>query len=148
MMRAKPSIARSGALPVLVPALADSDVVHAWQLGARALAQRGITRIYDAGILPLPGVVAMNAPFGHGDEKLTERQVDEIIEDLTMSMDADNTQDMKYGWAQVNAAEAAEIEKDAANGKGTKYTSAQLTHIHTVLEKYLKIDKHKSSFSL
>lgn len=90
----------------------------------------------------------MNAPFGHGDEKLTERQVDEIIEDLTMSMDADNTQDMKYGWAQVNAAEAAEIEKDAANGKGTKYTSAQLTHIHTVLEKYLKIDKHKSSFSL
>lgn len=52
-------------LTPLVPTLADSDVVQAWQLGARALAQRGITRVYDAGILPLPGVVAMNAPFGH-----------------------------------------------------------------------------------
>lgn len=90
----------------------------------------------------------LNAPFGHSEEKLNERQVDEIIEDLTMNMDADNAMDMKYGWAQVNAAEAAEIEKDAANGKGTKYTSAQISHIHTVLEKYLKIDKHKSSFSI
>ncbi len=90
----------------------------------------------------------LSAPFGHAAEKLTERQVDEIIEDLTMGMDSDTAQDMKYGWAQVNAAEAAEIEKDAANGKGMKYTSAQITHIHTVLEKYIKIDKHKSSFSI
>lgn len=90
----------------------------------------------------------LNAPFGHGDEKLTERQVDEIIEDLTMSMDADTAQDIKYGWAQVNAEEAAEIEKEASNGKGTRYTSAQIAHIHEVLQKYLKIDKHKSSFSL
>ena len=90
----------------------------------------------------------LNAPFGHGDEKLTELQVDEIIEDLTMSMDADTAQDMKYGWAQVNEAEAAEIEKSAGNSKGIKYTSAQTAHIHSVLQKYLQVDKHKSSFSI
>ena len=50
-------------LTPLVPVLADSDVVRAWQLAARALAERGVTRVYDAGVLPLPGVVAMNAPF-------------------------------------------------------------------------------------
>lgn len=90
----------------------------------------------------------LSAPFGHGDEKLNERQADEIIEDLTMSMDPDTAQDMKYDWAQVNTAEAAEIEREAANGRGTKFTAAQIAHIHTVLQKYLQIDKHKSSFSI
>ncbi len=89
-----------------------------------------------------------NAPFGHGEEKLSDRQVDEIIEDLTLSMDPDTAQDIKYGWAQVNATEAREIEDDAANGKGLSYSPAQISHIHSVLEKYLKIDKHKSSFSI
>ncbi len=86
----------------------------------------------------------MNASFGHGAEKLTERQVDEIIEDLTMAMDPDTAQDIKYGWAQVSAAEAAEIEAEAANNKGLKYTAPQVAHIHQVLAKYLAIDKHKS----
>lgn len=48
-----------------VPALADSDVVAAWRLAAEALAARGVTRVYDAGVLPMPGLVAMNAPFAH-----------------------------------------------------------------------------------
>ena len=86
----------------------------------------------------------MNAPFGHGGEKLSETQVNEIIEDLTMAMDPDTAQDMKYGWSQVSAAEAAEIEADAANGKGVKYSPTQIKHIHDVLAKYLTIDKHKS----
>ncbi|MEA3247146.1 MAG: amidohydrolase family protein, partial [Gemmatimonadota bacterium] len=49
----------------LVPAPADSDIVAAWRLGAEALAERGVARVYDAGVLPLPGVVALNAPFAH-----------------------------------------------------------------------------------
>ena len=48
-----------------VPALADSDVVAAWRLAAEAMAARGVTRVYDAGVLPMPGLVAMNAPFAH-----------------------------------------------------------------------------------
>ncbi len=90
----------------------------------------------------------MSSSFGNSEERLTERQVDEIIEDLSMNMDSDTALDMKYGWAQVNSAEAEEIEKDAANGKGLKYTSAQVAHIKRVLDKYLEIDKHKSSFSI
>lgn len=85
-----------------------------------------------------------SATFGHSAEKLSETQVSEIIEDLTMAMDPDTAQDLKYGWAQVDAAEAAEIEADAANGKGLKYSAAQVAHIHTVLAKYLAINKHKS----
>ena len=86
----------------------------------------------------------LSAPFGHSAEKLTETQVSEIIEDLTMAMDPDTAQDLKYGWAQVDAAEAAEIEAAAANSKGLKYSPAQVAHIHTVLAKYLAINKHKS----
>lgn len=90
----------------------------------------------------------LSAPFGHGNEKLTSQQADEIIEYLTMSMDADSAQDMQRGWAQVSSIEVAAIEKNAANGKGVKYSPAQLAHIHTVLDKYLKINKTKSSFSI
>jgi hypothetical protein len=90
----------------------------------------------------------LSAPLGHGAEKLTEQQADEIIEELMMNMDADSAQDIKYGWAQVNAEEAAAIEQGAANGKGVKYTPTQVAHIHAVLDKYMKIDKHKSSFSI
>jgi hypothetical protein len=89
-----------------------------------------------------------NAPFGHGDERLNDRQIDELIEELEMAMDPDNAQDMKNGWAQVNAVEATAIEANAANGKGLKYSAAQQAHIKTVFDKYLKIDKHKSSFSI
>lgn len=86
----------------------------------------------------------LNAPFGHSAEKLTDRQVEELLEELQMAMDPDNAQDMKYGWAQVNAQEAAEIEQHAANGKGTKYSPLQQKHIHEVFQKYLTINKHKS----
>lgn len=47
-----------------LPFPAADDVVTAWRLGAEAMAERGVTRVYDAGVLPLPGVVALNAPFG------------------------------------------------------------------------------------
>ena len=49
----------------LIPAVADSDVIAAYRLGAEALAARGVTRVYDAGVLAPPGVVALNAPFEH-----------------------------------------------------------------------------------
>jgi predicted amidohydrolase YtcJ len=46
-----------------IPAPPDSDVVAAWRLGAEALASRGVLRAYDAGVLALPGVAAMNTDF-------------------------------------------------------------------------------------
>ncbi len=48
-----------------LPAPADSDVVTAWHLAADAMLDRGVTRVYDAGALPLPQVVALNADHGH-----------------------------------------------------------------------------------
>ena len=47
-----------------IPAPADSDIVAAWRLGAEALAERGVLRAYDAGVLALPGVAALNTDFG------------------------------------------------------------------------------------
>lgn len=88
------------------------------------------------------------SPFGNSSEKLTSRQVDEVMEDLEHAMDPDTAIDMKYGWAQANAQEVAEIERDAANNKGLVYSPSQIKHIHTVLAKYLDINKVKSSFSL
>jgi predicted amidohydrolase YtcJ len=63
---------RSGVLlerenePVIrhIPTPADSDVVAAFQLAARALAGRGVAEVYDAGVLAFPGVVALNADLG------------------------------------------------------------------------------------
>jgi predicted amidohydrolase YtcJ len=48
----------------LVPALSDQDVMAAFRLGAEALAARGVVEVYDAGVLPLPGLVALNTDFG------------------------------------------------------------------------------------
>ncbi|MDH5235291.1 MAG: amidohydrolase family protein [Gemmatimonadota bacterium] len=48
----------------LVPAPSDDAIVEAWRLGAEALADRGVTRAYDAGVLALPGIAALNTDFG------------------------------------------------------------------------------------
>jgi hypothetical protein len=87
-----------------------------------------------------------NAPLGHSAEKLTKFEVDEIMEDLDDAMDPDTPNDMRYGWAQASPAEIADIEKDAANNKRFKYSSAKLKHIHDVLGKYLTINKTKPLF--
>jgi len=51
--------------PVLarVPVPLDSDVIAAWRLGAEALVDRGVRRAYDAGVLALPGIAALNTDF-------------------------------------------------------------------------------------
>lgn len=85
-----------------------------------------------------------SAPFGHGAEKLTSTQVEEIMKDLSFAMDPDTAQDMTHKWEQVNAQEAEAIEASVASGKGIKYSKAQLDHIKRVFDKYLSIDKHKS----
>lgn len=46
-----------------VPDLSDDDIMDAFRLGADALAARGVVEAYDAGVLALPGVVALNADF-------------------------------------------------------------------------------------
>lgn len=46
-----------------IPAPSDSDVVASWRLGASALAGRGVVRVYDAGVLALPGVAVLNTDF-------------------------------------------------------------------------------------
>jgi predicted amidohydrolase YtcJ len=48
----------------LVPTLSDDDVMAAYRIGAEALASRGVVEIYDAGVLPVPGLVALNTDFG------------------------------------------------------------------------------------
>ncbi len=48
----------------LVPPLSDGDVMAAYRLGAEAIAARGVVEVDDAGVLPRPGLVALNADFG------------------------------------------------------------------------------------
>lgn len=56
----------------LVPAPPDSDIVTAWRLGAEALADRGVLRAYDAGVLALPGIAALNTDFARYVRLLAE----------------------------------------------------------------------------
>ncbi len=56
----------------LIPAPPDSDVVAAWRLGAEALAERGVLRAYDAGVLALPGIAALNTDFARYVRLLAE----------------------------------------------------------------------------
>ena len=88
------------------------------------------------------------APFGNKSAKLTDSQVEEIMDDLNDAMDPDTPNDMKYHWAQVSPLEVADIEKDTAANKHLGYNSKQLARIHEVLSKYLKINKVKSAFSI
>lgn len=85
-----------------------------------------------------------NASFGHGAEKLSKVQIDEIMEDLNLAMDPDTAVEIAHKWEQVSAEEAKQIEDNAANSRGIKYSKAQLDHIKQVFDKYLAIDKHKS----
>jgi len=52
--------------PVLaaIPPPSDAEIVRAFRLGAEALAARGIVEVYDAGVLPVPGLVDLGADFG------------------------------------------------------------------------------------
>ena len=131
---------------------------------AQILIDEGFSNLEEVAYVPMNEMLEIDAFDEDTVNELRRRARDALVTDAIKSeetmetaaddllamegMDADTAQDIKYGWAQVNAEEAAEIEKEAANGKGTKYTSAQIAHIHEVLQKYLKIDKHKSSFSL
>jgi len=56
----------------LVPAPPDSDIVAAWRLGAKALSERGVLRAYDAGVLALPGIAALNTDFARYVRLLAE----------------------------------------------------------------------------
>jgi len=56
----------------LVPAPSDSDIIAAWRLGAAALAMRGVRRAYDAGVLALPGIAALNTDFSRYVRLLAE----------------------------------------------------------------------------
>ena len=87
-----------------------------------------------------------NAPFGHAAEKLTSTQLDEIMSELSMGMDADSAADLHNHWSQVGEQEAKQIEVNAAANRGIKFSPAQLAHIKAVFDKYLLIDKHKSIF--
>jgi predicted amidohydrolase YtcJ len=55
-----------------IPVPSDADIIEAWRRGADAMAARGVTRVYDAGVLALPGVVALNADFGRYVRLLAE----------------------------------------------------------------------------
>ncbi len=56
----------------LIPAPPDSDIAQAWRLGAEALAERGVLRAYDAGVLALPGIAALNTDFARYVRLLAE----------------------------------------------------------------------------
>ena len=83
---------------------------------------------------------------GHSAERLTDYQVDDIMEKLTIALDPDSGIGMKKKWSQIDATEVAEIEELAGNAKGIKYSPAQQERIHEVLKKYLDINRVRSFF--
>lgn len=78
-----------------------------------------------------------NAPFGHSGEKFTEREVETVMEMLRMGLDADTYAERQHHVGLIDASEAAQVEKFMANNRGLPLTTPKLTHLHTVLKKYL-----------
>lgn len=63
----------------LVPAPSDDEIKRAWRLGAQALAERGVMRAYDAGVLALPGIAALNTDFARYARLLAEADREEPL---------------------------------------------------------------------
>lgn len=55
-----------------LPRVDDEDVIRAFRLASRALAERGVVEAHDAGFLAPPGLVALNAGLGRYLELLLE----------------------------------------------------------------------------
>jgi len=62
-----------------IPAPPDADIREAFRLGARALAERGFTEVFDAGFLTFPSIVAMNGPFERLYQLLRELEANELL---------------------------------------------------------------------
>jgi len=67
--------------PVLavIPEPADEDIIEAFRLATRTLAARGITEVYDAGFLAVPGVVGLNRSFERYFELLRQLDAEEPL---------------------------------------------------------------------
>jgi len=96
---------------------------------------------------PIPkGITKAELPFIKSELRsagFTETQLGDIMEDLELALDADMSSRHAH---QVNPEEAEQIEAQAANGKGVKYSKTQIEKLHSVLEKYIGINKTKSLF--
>jgi len=122
------------------------EMMIKWKAGLSDIKDMAVERVAEHWSKLVNGF-SLNENGKQSLKKLTTQfEVDEIMEDLDDAMDPDTPNDMRYGWAQVSPAEVADIEKDAANNKRFKYSSAKLKHIHDVLGKYLTINRVKSVF--
>ena len=90
----------------------------------------------------------MNAPFGHGDEKLLPRQIDELMNRLQLLLDPNTPEEMKYHWNEVDQADVNQLEAQIDKDTALHLTDKQKEHVKTVLQKYVDIDKHGGIFSL
>lgn len=83
---------------------------------------------------------------GTGPEKLSDRQAEYVMELLEMALDADTAIEARNRWEQVNASEAAAVEEKIGDNDALTFTSKQRERVHSVLAKYLNINKVKSFF--
>lgn len=82
----------------------------------------------------------------HGASKLTDRQIDEVIERLELALDSDSALEHRNKWKQAGADEVAAIESQTKDRDGTPFSPAQQERVHAVLQKYLDINKVRSLF--
>jgi hypothetical protein len=90
----------------------------------------------------------MNAPMGHSDAKLLDRQIEEIMNRLTLLLDPRTTLEQKNNWKQVDQNEVSELEGEFDHDTALHLTAPQTAHVKEVLQKYVDIDKHGGMFSL
>lgn len=83
---------------------------------------------------------------GTGPEKLSDRQAEYVLELLEMALDADTATEARNRWEQVSASEAATVEAKVGDNDALTFTPKQRERVHTVLAKYLDINKVRSFF--
>lgn len=83
---------------------------------------------------------------GIGSEKLSDRQAEYVIELLEMALDPDTAAEARHRWEQINAAEVAAVEERIGDNDALRFSRAQRERVHSVLTKYLNMNKTKSFF--
>lgn len=77
---------------------------------------------------------------GHNAEKLSQHQVDSLMDMVEMAMDADSAAERAHGVGQVDANEEKTIENLFAN-KGIPSTPAQRAFVHRILMDFVNNSK-------
>ena len=88
-----------------------------------------------------------SSSFGDTTTHLTSRHVAEVMDNLKLALHPNTAQDMQYKHSYVSQQSVDAIVSQLPHC-GVPFSQGQIEHVHTVLNKYVNIEKHPGLFSI